>query len=637
LKGFAKTAWQNARPFGTCLNKTLVIRKIVALLLLTAWTSWACAQDHLRDTAYWEDPTGRTHFEQLPTAEFHPFTGLLSQGYSHSAFWIRLQIDPAGSDEPLILRIQPNYLDEISLYDPAFGVLGQAVRGDEQPDEDDYHSLNFNFTLPPGQTKRDIWLRVRSTSSLLFSAQVLDRDAAARVDLIQQLKSGFYLAFIGLFIIWGSLQYWARRDPVLALFVLKQTLCLVFMAGMLGYVRQLWPSHWSLTAGTFLDFSMGPYAAAAFAFEYRFLREYRPHRLLLNLLRVMPAFLPVYWLLLARGDAQAAFLFCMVLMVIAPILTFLLALTARPPRNLIDEPSMAPTLSRRALVIAYALILIGLSFTTVPSLGIAYFPSLVFDGMLVYSLVSGLTILILLQLRIRNGERRRQGLEIHHQEVQQLYAEEQQRREEQARFLAMLTHELRTPLSVVSMALGNAQQPPGTFADAERSIDDMAAILERCLTVDQLEGGRIATHRQLINAVDELRDLAQRSTEPARISLDLPAHDVNLSTDVTLFRLIVANLLDNALKYRPKDAPVTLSLAVSPDHLNIDVVNPPGKAGWPDATSVFQKYYRSPRAQQITGTGLGLYLAHQLSHSLGGQLQYNPTATHIRFSLCLPR
>jgi hypothetical protein len=43
LKGFAKTAWQNARPFGPCLNKMLVIRKIAALLLLTAWTSWACA------------------------------------------------------------------------------------------------------------------------------------------------------------------------------------------------------------------------------------------------------------------------------------------------------------------------------------------------------------------------------------------------------------------------------------------------------------------------------------------------------------------------------------------------------------------------------------------------------------------
>jgi hypothetical protein len=73
LKGFAKTAWQNARPFGPCLNKMLVIRKIAALLLLTAWTSWACAQDHLRDTPYWKDPTGRTRIEQLPTDEFHPF------------------------------------------------------------------------------------------------------------------------------------------------------------------------------------------------------------------------------------------------------------------------------------------------------------------------------------------------------------------------------------------------------------------------------------------------------------------------------------------------------------------------------------------------------------------------------------
>lgn len=636
MKGFAKTAWQNARPFGPCFNKTRVIRKIVALLLLTAWSSWACAHDHLRDMAFWEDPTGQVRFEQLPPADaFQPFTELLSEGYTASRYWIRLSIDPEGSEGPLILRIRPNYLDHIVLYDPAFGSLGREARGDEHPGRDHYESLNINFTLPAGQAPRDIWLRVTTTSSLLFAAGVYDLESAHALDLLQQLQAGFYLAIIGLFIVWGGFQFWATRDRVVGLFVLKQTLCLVYMAGLLGYYRHVWPIGWPITPGTFVDVSMGPYVAAAFVFEYYFLRDYRPNRFLLTLLRGMPAFLPVYWLLLTLGQAHAAFTLCMLLVVIGPILAFLMTLTVRTEAEP-GVPNPVPRLSRRALILTYGAILLGSSLITWPSLGIAFDRTRVFDGQLMYSLISGLALLTLLQLRIRNNEQRRIALEIQHHDMRQRYAEEQQRREEQAQFLAMLTHELRTPLSVVSMALANAEQPPGSFADAERSIEDMAAILERCLTVDQLEGGRMATRRHPVDAVDTVRDLIARSADPSAIILDAPAN-AELQTDPTLFRLVVANLLDNALKYRAADAPVAVGVQASDSQLTLTVANPPGKAGWPDPDALFQKYYRSPRAQTLTGTGLGLYLAHQLSHSLGGELAYAPTATHVRFRLCLPR
>jgi hypothetical protein len=249
-------------------------------------------------------------FEQLPQSDFQPYAGILNRGYTRSTYWIRLHINPEGAGESLILRIRPNYLDEVALFDPDFGSFGQEVRGDEQSARDQYQSLNLNFTIPSGTSPREVWLRIKTDTTLIFTVQALDLGEVAKADVIQQLKSSFYLAIIGLFVAWGLLNGWGSKDQVITLFALKETLCLVYMAGILGYFSYFWPSHWHMTPGGCVDLSMGLYGAVAFWFEYKFLKEYRPNRHLLTVLRWMPAFLPIYLLLLAIGESQWAFRLC---------------------------------------------------------------------------------------------------------------------------------------------------------------------------------------------------------------------------------------------------------------------------------------------------------------------------------------
>ncbi|HAZ42895.1 MAG TPA: hypothetical protein DCY52_11545, partial [Methylococcaceae bacterium] len=113
-----------------------------------------------------------------------PFTGVLNRGYSASTFWLRIRIDPEGATDRLILRVRPNYLDEVVLFDPMDGRAGGTVRGDEQRAQDRYQSLNLNFTLAAGNAPRDVWLRIRTDSTLLVALEALDLDEAIRADTL---------------------------------------------------------------------------------------------------------------------------------------------------------------------------------------------------------------------------------------------------------------------------------------------------------------------------------------------------------------------------------------------------------------------------------------------------------------------
>ena len=101
------------------------------------------------------------------------------------------------------------------------------------------------------------------------------------------------------------------------------------------------------------------------------------------------------------------------------------------------------------------------------------------------------------------------------------------------------------------------------------------------------------------------------------------------------------NLIDNATRHGDPQAPVWVSLQPAPSAngrsgIVLAVRNQPGPSGRPDPEQIFAKYYRSSGAQRQSGTGLGLFLSHNLAAQLGGALRYTPDPDHIQFELWLP-
>jgi signal transduction histidine kinase len=66
------------------------------------------------------------------------------------------------------------------------------------------------------------------------------------------------------------------------------------------------------------------------------------------------------------------------------------------------------------------------------------------------------------------------------------------------------------------------------------------------------------------------------------------------------------------------------------------VSNQVGKAGLPDAGRLFEKYYRSPQAQRVSGSGLGLFLVKGLLDLMQGRIGYEVRGQQVIFSVWLP-
>ena len=619
---------------------TLACRLFIGLFLSLLIQATGCANDQITSRAYYEDIGRGMTFDEVQRQNFHDYEGILSLGYLKSAIWIHLKIDPVetAKDSFLVLRMRPGFLDKVELFDPVFHSLGQEVTGDEQPiGPQNYESLLLNFVMPIGEVPRDVWLRVTSSSTMFLDVQALPLPEALKEDRLLELKYAAYLALLLIFVLWGLLSFANYRDEIIGTFAATQFFCLVHMAGELGFYRGFWPLSNFLTDGTFVDLSVAPFIAFGFRLDYLILRESSPNPLLLRILKWSPLYLPAYLLLMAFGYKEEAFEMSITLAFGVTLLYLILAFTIPDTQSLPEQ--QRPYLSRRSLIALYALIFGGLSFSALPSMGILSASFLVFDGYLLYSIFSGCAFLIVLHLRAKEGIKRAQALKRDYKDAQYRAQYEAEQRKEQAQFLSMLTHELRTSLSVVSMVLGAKEQTPALRSAAEKSIREMGEIIERCLNVDKHEADQVNTNFSSCDPQVLIRDLIAGCTQPQRIQFNANTRKVAF-TDAFWVGLIIANLIDNALKYSPMHSVVDIAVDEEPHDkghfTHISVTNAVGIAGQPDTDKVFQKYYRHPRAHAFTGTGLGLFLSAQLAKRLGAKLLYVPTDTQVKFILCLP-
>lgn len=233
------------------------------------------------------------------------------------------------------------------------------------------------------------------------------------------------------------------------------------------------------------------------------------------------------------------------------------------------------------------------------------------------------------------------AIEAAHAETRIIAEREQAERERQRRFLAMLTHELKTPLSVISMCLGTAQPSPRMQGHAQNAIQDINAIIERVALTTRIEDQSLTRQIEDCRLDELLAGLIGPLDQKDRVLLELADELAasRLVTDPLLLRTALGNLLDNALKYGPAGASVRLTVSAAPGArpaLLVRVENPVGPAGRPDPRQVFEKYYRAAAAHSQSGSGLGLYIVQELAELLEGQLRYLDDRPDVCFELWLP-
>lgn len=217
---------------------------------------------------------------------------------------------------------------------------------------------------------------------------------------------------------------------------------------------------------------------------------------------------------------------------------------------------------------------------------------------------------------------------------------EKNKRQEQDEFFAMLTHEIRTPLTVMAYA-AKTPMPEGQLSDhVNHGIEEIDQIIERCVQADRADQARETLRLETVAVID-LIEAALKGFYPKRIKRDVEPVALELiTTDLSLFQIVLTNLIDNALKYSPPLSSIDLLARAQSlgerEGISFTVINTEGPAGAPDTTKMFDKYYRAPRARKITGSGLGLFVAKSFAVKIGGELRYQATNNQIRFELWMP-
>ena len=217
-------------------------------------------------------------------------------------------------------------------------------------------------------------------------------------------------------------------------------------------------------------------------------------------------------------------------------------------------------------------------------------------------------------------------------------------------FVATVSHELRTPLTSINgyaqtmLARADVLEEADrrTFLEATvRQCNRLSIIVESLLLASQLESGKIQGDSQFVVIRDMIHEAAEAAEAEDRLVVDVPA-GLGLIADSFRLHHIFRNLLENACKYSPTDAPVLVKARQTQDSIEIEVCD--GGPGIPEGSKevVFQRFRRlsDPVASGVPGTGLGLYIAQRFTRDLDAELSVGrssePGFPGARFVLQLP-
>jgi signal transduction histidine kinase len=533
----------------------------------------------------------------------------------------------------------PSFLDTVELYDPAEIGEGPRVTGNRYSGTlDEYHSVNYNFVIRDVSAPRSIWVRLKTVSTSILQAEVLPFTEVSDQDASQNFSYGIYLGIIFISCLITFYIYLLNRDRIILIFSIKQLSQLIWSLFNIGYVRYFLDD---LPFGILIpDIRHYPGALTvifSMVFDYMFLREFGSkrwaHRLQFLLMGAegltIVFFLTGYIQLGLKLNIIAIWGFTFLSVAIS---IFLLPTQAQDEARTGNVP-------KGIVVFSYSLIAAILLLAILPYLGISRAVVFSLNAFIYHGLISAIALAALLGYRARSQLFRQFELSKALQISQRVAEEERSNRQEQSRFLSMLSHELKTPLAAIRLVLGLRNEPDKNDGMIERAVDDIDNIIKVCLEVEKVDDGVVELHkvRHQIDEAYVMELVAQPQRE--RLSIKLEARS-DIQTDPRYLAIVLFNLLSNALKYSPDVSMIEIRSEFETHGgkkgLALGISNLPLRDDWPDAKRVFTKYYRSPQAHRKTGSGLGLYLVSQLCRMLGGFVRYEPQGEFVRFVVWFP-
>ena len=210
------------------------------------------------------------------------------------------------------------------------------------------------------------------------------------------------------------------------------------------------------------------------------------------------------------------------------------------------------------------------------------------------------------------------------QDMQNALLRERELSELKSRFIAVASHEFRTPLAAILSSVELLDTYGDTFPQSERhellgqiktAVSRMNGMVEQVLMTSRLEAGGFSFKPTPLAIADLLVqvvvEMERGDAQAARIEVPCERLEGVRVADERLVRHIVTNLLGNALKYSPPDSPVRFSASCTGELLQISVCDLGLGIPAEDLPRLFETFHRGTNVGSIAGTGIGLHIVKQ--------------------------
>ena len=641
------------------------------VLDLQADTRKAMASGHL---SMLRDPAGQlTPDAALAAAGWQEIPAALSAGYTNDVIWLRLPVQrQADAPQDWFMRFTNALLDDVRLYRPDGTGGWQEQRAGENAGRASWpvDSRNVVFPLQMARVGSEVWLiRLQTKNAMSTNVEVWSQLAFGDTSRREYLFYGLYFGCFALLIILHVFFWRMTREPQSGLYLLYASMNILTELMTVAIPQQLLAIPVSIS-DPLVGLSMCGSLAVGVQFS---LQQLELHAVWPRFSKVVLLGARLVALLSAASILSGRYATGVILMqqvamgmiVVFVCLALWLVMRGHKPARFF---LLVFGIFYAGAVVSYLrnMAVVPTNFWTDHAIAI---------GALLHM------ILMSLRLNLRYDELRRdkeiaqaetvravrqlnEGLEhqvskrtaalqqeiaqrtLLEQELRAALEVERRIKEEQQDFVAMVSHEFRTPLAIINTTaqqiaknLDAAREKTLTrcqnLRDAARR---MAALVDEYLTTDRMEASATAFRPALCDT-RKLLETTLAEWPEERIALAAQALPSAFFCDRGLLQVALRNLLANADRHSTAGQPISVHAATDDaGALHIAVSNHGELVPDDEVPRLFQKYFRGHAAQHQPGAGLGLYLVQRIAEMHGGSvhLRNDALAKTVAFSLHLP-
>ena len=229
---------------------------------------------------------------------------------------------------------------------------------------------------------------------------------------------------------------------------------------------------------------------------------------------------------------------------------------------------------------------------------------------------------------------------------------ERQQEEQRSTFISVISHELKTPISIIKGYASTLARKDAQF-DAQGLQSRLIAIEEEVDRLDKLVGNLLYASRIQANGLQMdiasldlehlMRSVLRRLRAKApdvSITLSIPERLPIVMADRERIEEVLQNLLDNAIKYSPRHPEISVSCFATGEEVIVSIRDSGMGISVREQEQIFERFQRvgDPLARSVAGAGLGLYIARAIIEAHGGRIWVESTLREgSTFSFSLPR